>query len=66
MALSPAPTSTTLNFSDASKVSSYAKDAMLWAVENDIVTGTSGKLNPQGNAMRSEAAQMLMKYFSNK
>ena len=63
---SPAPTSTTLNFSDASKVSSYAKDAMLWAVENDIVTGTSGKLNPQGNAMRSEAAQMLMKYFSNK
>ncbi len=63
---SPAPTSTTLNFSDASKVSSYAKDAMLWAVENDIVTGTSGKLNPQGNAMRAEAAQMLMKYFSNK
>ena len=51
---SPAPTSTTLNFSDASKVSSYAKDAMLWAVENDIVTGTSGKLNPQGNAMRAE------------
>ncbi len=34
----PAPTGTTLDFSDASKVSSYAKDALLWAVENKIIS----------------------------
>ena len=63
----PAPTGTTLDFSDASKVSSYAKDALLWAVENKIISGrANGELDPKGNAQRAEAAQMLMQYFSNK
>ncbi len=63
----PAPTGTTLDFSDASEVSSYAKDALLWAVENKIISGrANGELDPKGNAQRAEAAQMLMQYFSNK
>lgn len=63
----PAPTMTTLNFPDANKVSKYAKEAMLWAVENEILKGdANGRLNPQNKTMRSEAAQMLMNYFSKK
>ncbi|WP_304583464.1 S-layer homology domain-containing protein [Acutalibacter muris] len=63
----PAPTMTTLNFPDANKVSSYAKEALLWAVEKDIISGrTNGELDPKGNASRGEAAQMLMKYYSMK
>jgi hypothetical protein len=58
---SPQPTQTTLNFSDAGKVSSYAKAALLWANEKGLVNGMGdGTLNPQGQATRSQAAKMLM------
>ena len=49
---------------DASRVSSWAKDAMGWAVKNGVVTGLSStRLNPTGTASRAEAAQMFMNFY---
>ncbi len=50
------------NFSDAASVSTYAADAMQWAVANGIVNGSNGKLNPQNNATRAEVAALLMRF----
>jgi len=50
------------SFSDAASVSSYAVNAMQWAVENGIVNGFNGKLNPQDNATRAEVAAILMRF----
>ena len=50
------------SFSDAASVSSYAADAMQWAVANGIVNGSNGKLNPQNNATRAEVAAILMRF----
>ena len=52
------------NFSDADKISGYAVNALCWAVENKIMSGSGGKLNPRGYATRAEVAQMLMNYLS--
>lgn len=41
-------------YTDAGKVSSYAYDAMSWAVRSGVVTGTSARvLDPQGTASRA-------------
>ena len=50
------------SFSDAASVSTYAADAMQWAVANGIVNGSDGKLNPQDNATRAEVASILMRF----
>ncbi|WP_418235617.1 S-layer homology domain-containing protein, partial [Butyricicoccus sp.] len=50
------------SFSDATSVSTYAADAMQWAVANGIVNGSNGKLNPQDNATRAEVAAILMRF----
>ena len=50
------------NFSDSASVSSYAENAMQWAVANGIVNGSNGKLNPQNNATRAEVAAILMRF----
>ena len=56
-------------FADANRVSSYAVDALQWAVAEGIVGGSSegGKLllNPQGNATRAEVATILMRFLEN-
>lgn len=47
-------------FVDAVAVSTWAGDALRWAVEQGIVTGKEGaRLDPQGLATRAEAAAML-------
>ena len=52
----------TLDFTDSGDISGWAADAMAWAVEKGILTGTpDGKLNPQGTATRAEAAVMLLR-----
>lgn len=52
-------------YTDAGKVSSYAYDAMSWAVRTGVVTGTSAKvLDPQGTATRAAAAQMFMNFYN--
>ena len=43
----PAANGSLSDFSDTASVSSYAVNAMQWAVENGIVNGSNGKLNPQ-------------------
>ena len=59
---SPATNGSLDNLSDASTVSSYAVNAMQWAVANGIVNGSNGKLNPKNNAIRAEVAAILMRF----
>ena len=58
----PAANGSLSDFSDAASVSSYATNAMQWAVANGIVNGSNGKLNPQNNATRAEVAAILMRF----
>lgn len=54
-----------IGYSDASSISDYAKDAMAWAVKNEIITGvTYTRLNPTGSATRAAVAQMFMNFYS--
>ncbi len=52
-----------LDFPDAAEVSEYAQTAMRWAVEQGIIHGKNGWLDPKGYAKRSETAQIIMNYF---
>lgn len=49
-------------FSDAGSVSSYARDAMSWAVANGIITGNDGRLNPNGTATRAQFAAIMHRF----
>lgn len=50
-------------FKDAKKVSSWAKNAMQWAVGVKIINGDNRKmLNPNGTLTRAEAAAMLRNF----
>ncbi|WP_322173860.1 S-layer homology domain-containing protein [Acutalibacter caecimuris] len=46
-------------FSDGSRVSSYAKGAMEWAISHNILSGSNGRLMPQGTATRAQVAQIF-------
>lgn len=60
---SPEVAETKLIFSDAGEVSSWATDAVNWAVRNGILSGKGDNtLDPQGSASRAEVAQMLYNY----
>ena len=59
---SPAVNGSLSDFSDAASVSSYAVNAMQWAVASGIVNGSNGKLNPQNNATRAQVAAILMRF----
>ena len=50
------------SYPDAAKVSSWAKDAMEWAVGAGIINGTDGKLDPAGYAIRAQVATVLMRF----
>ena len=53
-------------YSDANQVSSYAADAMSWAVAEGLISGNSGKkLTPAGTATRAQLAPILMRFFGN-
>ena len=59
-----APTDALKNFSDVSKVSSWALDPMRWAVSQKVISGKSnGTLEPQGTATRAECAQIIKNYL---
>ncbi len=53
------------SFTDAAKVNGFAKDAMKWAVGNEIITGKDNEtvLDPQGNATRAECATIIMRFM---
>lgn len=52
-------------FSDRSAVSSYAVDAIAWAVDAGLITGIDGRLEPGGNANRAQVATILMRLCNN-
>ena len=56
-------------FKDGSKVSSWAKEAMQWAVAEGIIAGSKdgGKLylDPQGEGTRAQVATLLMRFIQN-
>lgn len=47
-------------YTDYLTVSRYASQAVSWCVNKGIVSGSDGKLNPQGTATRAEVATILM------
>ncbi len=50
-------------FSDASRVSNYARDSMCWAVQNGLINGrTSTTLVPDGQTTRAEIAALLQRF----
>lgn len=49
------------SYTDASKVSSYAQEAMQWAVSEKLIRGSSGALNPKGNTTCAEMATIMMR-----
>lgn len=52
------------SFTDASSVSSYATNAMKWAVGKGIITGSGTKLDPRSSATRAQVAAMLHRYLT--
>lgn len=51
------------HFTDAGEVSGYAREAMEWAVETGIISGTtSTTISPKDTATRAQVAAMLMRF----
>jgi hypothetical protein len=48
-------------YSDTSKIASYALTAVQTLVKAQIITGSSGKLNPTGNLSRAEMAVIIFR-----
>jgi hypothetical protein len=63
---SPDVEGTLSGFEDSAAVQEYAQQAMIWAVQNGLITGNDdGTLNPDGNATRAEVAAILMRFCEN-
>lgn len=54
----------TSDYSDASVIAPWAKEAITLLVETGKVTGSYGKLNPSGSTSRAEMAQVLYNLLS--
>lgn len=50
-------------YADAASVSSYAAEAMRWAVAEGLIQGMGGKLSPQATATRAQVATILMRFM---
>ena len=46
-------------FSDADSVSTYAREAMGWAVASGLIAGTGDRLEPKATATRAQVAQVF-------
>ena len=54
------------DFKDAGTVSSWAKDAIQWAVASGLMQGMSkDTLGPKGNTTRAQVATLLMRFIEN-
>lgn len=51
------------DFRDDNKVSTWAEDAMKWAVYMKIMEGSNSCLNPKNTATRAEAAAMFQRFM---
>ena len=56
---SPAEPELTTLFSDGTTVSSYAREAMGWAVASGLIAGTGNRLEPKATATRAQVAQVF-------
>ena len=64
---SPAVSGSVGNYSDADSISSWAQDAMVWAVQQGLIAGMDdGTLNPQGTATRTQVAAIFQRFIENK
>ena len=64
---SPAVSGIVGDYSDADSISSWASDAMVWAVQEGLLTGMDeNTLNPQGTATRTQVAAILQRFIENK
>ncbi len=52
-------------FSDEKQVSSYALEAMQWAVGEGLINGSNGKLLPKDDATRAQVAAIVMRFLEN-
>ena len=52
-------------FPDGNTVSSYAADAVGWAVGTGLLQGIDGALSPAGGATRAQGAAVLMRFCEN-
>ena len=59
---SPAAEADLSTFTDGETVSDWAVPAVRWAVSEDILKGSNGKLNPSGTASRAEVASLLTRF----
>ena len=51
------------SFSDNTTVSEWAKDAVLWAMQEKIITGKgNNNIAPRDSATRAEAAAVIRRY----
>ena len=63
---SPAVSGSVGNYSDADSISSWAQDAMVWAVQQGLIAGMDdGTLNPQGTATRTQVAAIFQRFIEN-
>lgn len=52
-------------YTDFNKVTDYAVDPVLWAIENGVIRGkTDTTIVPDGNALRCEVAQIMYNIFN--
>lgn len=64
---SPAVSGTVGDYNDATTISSWANDAMIWAVQQGLITGMDeDTLSPQGTATRTQVAAILQRFIENK
>ncbi len=50
-------------FADSAKVSDWAKESVMWAVDTGLMVGKGELLAPRDNATRAEASVLLLKYL---
>lgn len=50
-------------FSDSEEISPWAFEAMAWAVDSGIIKGANGRLNPQGDTTRAQAAAIVSRVY---
>lgn len=66
LAGSPNSTASLEKFQDADQVGNFAKKAMAWAVEQELIQGSKENgeilLDPKGSATRAQIATILMRY----
>ena len=59
---SPAISGSLSGYADGASVSDWAKDAMVWAVQEGLIQGTgANKLSPTADTTRAQLAQILMR-----